>query len=450
MLAISPYRQTDLLLAKRRCSSFVRRYPDVLPPLLRSCELTVLVPLYAESTSRVRALIEAYAAQCVPLGSFELVFIVNNPPAQEAHDLARVIEQNQKCLRILKRKYSIPVHVIDASSPGREIPEGNVGKARNIGLHLVAARYLAQSREGIILHTDADTFPTKTDYLRKVMKELKPPHCFGAAGGLAFVLDLDGKSKQDIAFFERHLVTLRAYFTWRYLVQSLHLKDLTPLVWPTRFSGAHMIVKAIAAVCAGGVPVVKGGEDMQFGEQLSLFAKRYQARILPRRDTWYLRTAVRESRRTGASFGSVLLSIKKRKGRLVAPDPYAPLYAQFVNDILLTLQKTRGDLALLVPLLKSWSMANSPRTHKAFLELSVELQGKRGAEARLNAFRRWRDAQTSPRIASFIRRTYNTRYPSTPLSFSRVAALKSLVFKDPKRKAYVQNAEKYFFDFKLR
>lgn len=317
-LALSqPPRQVSAL--RRACARLLGRMP--LPELAQTCDVSICVPVSDERVDRLRAQIAAFARQTFPRERFELVYVVNNDRPDGSSRRTRAIRANARILRFLRGTHPVTVRVIDRSSPGREIPGCTVGHARNVGLHAVAARYLSQQRDGIVIQTDADTFPRSARYLAAVWEDMKRSGVAAAAGGLSMVLDMDAVQPAKRAYFRRHIRTLRDYSAWNHLVAALRAVDLTPRVSPTWFSGAHTVVRASVGVAAGGIPHEARGEDVVFGERIKTYARRCGLRVLPRRDRWLLETAIRESTRTGASFGPIFSNIAAHRGRPLVRNP---------------------------------------------------------------------------------------------------------------------------------
>ena len=317
-----PLRQSarQVSVLQQTCARLLQRVQ--LPELAPACDISVCVPVCNETVERLRAQIAAFARQTFPRERFEIVYIVNNDRPNRTPQ--GVLRANRRAIRFLRGDHPVTVRVIDCSSPGREIIGCNVGRARNIGLHAVTARYLAQKRDGIVIQTDADTLPRSARYLTEVWKDMKRGDVAAAAGGLAMVLDMDARTPAQRAFFRRHIGTLRHYSEWLHLVAALHATDLTPSVSSTWFSGAHTVVRAVAGVAAGGVPPAAQGEDVAFGERIKAYAARRRLRVLPRRDRWFLQTAIRESTRTGTSFGPIFDNIKKHRGHPMVRNPGGP------------------------------------------------------------------------------------------------------------------------------
>lgn len=449
-LAGSNYTAGDLLLAKRRCRRMIGAHRP-LPELLEETEITILIPVYNESVKRLRKQIIAFSKQDIGRRIFELVFIVNNGFSDGSDRFDAVYRANQRAIAFLKKKQLCTVRVIDRSSPSSEIRDCNVGKARQFGLHVVAARYLGQNRDGIVIHTDADTFPARQDYLRRVLRDVKPSRCFGASGGVRYMLDMDSMSQKDKEFFSKHIGAFRDYSEWHFLNKVMHEKSLRPMMTPLRFSGAHMISKAIAAVCAGGIPGLAHGEDIAFGEALLAFAKKRRAYLLSgRMKNWVLVTALRESDRTGAAHGPTFENIRAHGGKPLARPEGAPTTFQFVTQRLLPAVRNQRGIKKVVRDLQTVSSEIEPRkAANALLRLSRRIKPGMTRDQRFKAFEAWKRVESNQDVAKLILRWYSKKYPREPLTHAKVVALRKKVFKNPRRKAYVLNAADAFGDFRL-
>lgn len=444
------YSKKDLNKARKRCEAVIgNKYK--LPPLEPSCEISILVPVYDESIKRIDKQISAFSNQKFPKRKFELVYIVNNPPPDGSVERARAVRQNAKILKHLKKGRRLAVRVIDLSSKGRALKKSNVGIARNIGLHAVASRYLEQNRDGIVIHTDADTLPKSSEYLRKVYKEVSDPNCFGAAGGVEFILDIDSLNKADRTFFRKHIQTFRNFTEWHILVNALRKKSLPKVVAsPTRFFGANMISKAIAGVLAGGIPEIGRAEDAAFGKNLERLAKKYGAKVLPRWDEWVMRTAFRESRRTGASFGPVFDNIRKHNGKPLVRSANAPhFFHEYLPKLLLAVRKTGGKRNALSALLGKHFDEASHNTQKAIMAFAKQIPAGSTVSARQHLYGAMKAKHLKDRPDLVFYAKYKEDFPLETLTPARLKALKKEVYKDPARRAFAEDAVKAFGQWKL-
>lgn len=389
-LTTAIYTKPSVARVKAACKKVLGQRTRKLPELAEECVISVLVPVYDEDISRLERQLAAFAKQKFDRSAFELVYVVNNGPA--ATTPATVLTRNKKLLQWLQTAtFPFTVRVIDRSSAGQEIKDCNVGQARNFGLHAMAWRYLEQSRDGLVIHTDADTFPFKTNYLHQVWQGFSTSRSVAASGGLRMVLDLDDANPQRRTFFQKHITVLREYGQWFNLRYALHGKDMRLAVGPTTFSGAHMLARAIASVAAGGIPQVRAGEDIGFSASLQKFATQHQLEFLSKRDQWLLQTSIRESHRTGSGFRPLFDLIERHQGKPLVRHPLAPFFPDF-------------------------TAANQ---HKSSLP-------------------------------SVIKEHYDALYPLVPLTKVGLAELRRRVYQHPERKAYAQNAIKYFTNYQLK
>lgn len=359
--------------------------------------MSIVVPVYDESVARLRDQIRSINAQTVDASRCEIVYIVNN--GSRATTPQSILTANDKALHFLQTtKSRIPLVVLDYTTKGHELEVGNVGHARNTAIHLTTQRYLNQKRDGILFQTDADTLLTNKRLLSTMIADYKKHGCIGASGGVRFVLSMDSQKKKDQLFYKKHLRDFNMFAQWGYLIKSLHNRKLAPPVTPTRFSGANMSSLAIAAVCAGGVPKLHRGVDLYFGEKLELYAKKRKALILPRRDQWIVQTSFRESTRTGSSFGGAFNYMRHHNGRPLVTPMTAPAFHVFLK--------------------KQIAKRKTPIKKKDLAAFEAEMQEE-----------------------------YQKRYPKVPIDNASFKLLKEKIYKDAKRRAYAENAIKYFATF---
>lgn len=444
------YSKNELKTAEKRCQSVLKKcamIQDVSP----TCQITVLIPVYDESIERMKKQLGSFAKQKMNKDLFELVFVINNPPPDGSTEREKAIKQNAKVMTFLKKRHPLTVHVIDLSSEGKALPLSNVGLARNIGLHIVAQRYLKQRRDGIIIHTDADTLPHGARYLHDVYRDLNSPLVFGAAGGVEFIMDIDSFSQTERRFFKKHIQTFRDYTEWHILVNALQKKRLPKIVAsPTRFFGAHMITKAIAGVLAGGIPENGRGEDTAFGLRLEMFAKDHGGQVLARWDHWTMQTAFRESRRTGASFGPVFDNIRKHHGKPLVRAKDAPHYFhEYLPKLLLKVAKTKGDELALAKLFGPVFTEANNGAQKAINHLAKDLPSNSSIMQRQEIYGIMKDHHVKDRPDLVFYAKYKADHPLVHLTPSALAGLRREVYKDPKKKAFAESAVLAFGQWKL-
>ncbi len=444
------YSKNDIDEARKRCDLVIGKNREALT-LEESCDISVLVPVYNESIKRIDRQISIFSNQKFSKTKFELVYVVNNPRPDGSLERAEAIQQNSKIIKHLKKVDRVRVHVVDLSSEDMALKNSNVGIARNIGLHTLALRYLEQGRDGIVIHTDADTLPRRSDYLHQVYKEVSDPMCFGAAGGVEFVMDIDSYNKADRAFFRKHIQTFRNFTEWHVLVNAIRIKSLPKTVAsPIRFNGAHMISKAIAGVLAGGIPEVGRAEDSLFGDNLERLAEKYGAYILSRRKEWIMRTAFRESRRTGSSFGPVFDNIRKHKGKPMVRNADAPHYFyDYLPKFLLAVRKTVGKKAALSELFGDLFNEADNDVQRAVMNLAKRIPTGVSASARLRIYDAWKEKNSKTRPDRIFYAKYKQEFPLVTLTPELLKALKKEVYKDSARKVFAEEAVEAFAKWKL-
>ncbi|MFA5946827.1 MAG: glycosyltransferase family A protein [Patescibacteria group bacterium] len=436
------YPTPDLTRAAQAIESQLASYRLPLPPLAQTCVLTIFVPMFNESLRRLKTQLDAFAKQQLPRDMFEVVYLVNN--GEDASSEVR--QENARTMDYLQRSpHGLPIRLLDRSSRGQEILHCNVGKARNFGLHAIAKRYLEQERDGVLVHIDADTFPEDPTYLQKVYRAFqKTPSAIAASGGLRMILDMDNPDPQKTAFFKKHISALRNFGKWYHLSHALNATDdkLSPWMTPTTLSGPHMISRVVASVCAGGIPDASLGEDAMFGFNLEQYAKKIHGVFLSKRDVWFLRMAIRESTRAGASYAEVFRNIAEHNGRPIVRNPQTPRYQDFLRDELRQLQqqpeKHVQELALFFHL-----------PEEQLTRLSAQLK-RNAIDELIPTLEIWFKKEHLTNQATFnllFKAKYKSEFPLTPY---RLAWLRTLVYANPKRKAYAKNAIKYFSNFKAR
>lgn len=268
------------------------------------CRIAIVVPVRSERIDRLERQIRSLQQQNgVRDQEYEILFVVNNRPAV-ADDLS-TISNNQLLLKQLADLKLPNVFAIDSSSHGAEIPECNVGRARNRGVAEASLRFFRNGVNGILLQTDADSYfkdPTHLSRLKAAMT--REPDVVAIAGGLQFEFAPDTDDPETVTAMRAKLSLLELVQRWEYLEHWLNRilhgqgYDLT-----LHFSGAHMVSRSLETAVIGGLPDLPSGEDPAFGEALIRYANEHDLRVLDGRDDWLVATAARESVRTPSSFG---------------------------------------------------------------------------------------------------------------------------------------------------
>ena len=417
-----------------------------LGPLSPHCQMSIVIPVFSERVDRLKRQIESLRKQKGFLEHFEVIYIVNNDISDGSRKWKESFRRNQEAIAFLRKDHGISLHVIDRSSLGKEIKNCSVGKARNIGIAEASVRYFEQNKDGILFQSDADVRLSCIRHLQRIRNAfLKNPRIFGISGGVIYEFSTDNfemipQSKQRD--FYRSLVL---HFRWHALVYILRSDTLTLPKEATQFSGAHMISRAWASACVEGVPDLPKGEDIAFGENLEKFALHKHGLILPMREKWYVRTALRESSRTAASFGMIFDRILE-EGDLYAPSPDAPFFKDFAKKVLgevVRIKDVSGLRAFLHDEERPFAFSDDDLC--AFLKIA---HGHRTNDRRFNAYEMWRrrDENKHKRVLGHL---YNIRYPRQRITYSCYLQLRAKVIKDKKKKEYLKYFTKHYHNFRF-
>lgn len=446
--SLRDYQKKDIAQTHQRCQKKLKGFLKRLPELSWECQISILIPVCDESIKNLKRQILAFENQSLDCKKFELIYVINNQPSSTVK-LRKIQQNNQQAINWLKKtKSRVIIGILDRSSVGLEIKNDNVGKARNFGLHAVTKRYLSQNRDGLIIQTDADTYPIDREYLKKIITTFTNKKIFGASGGLKMILDPETGNLKKRLFYIKNLQIFKNYFEWINLVTALHRKDLNPIMTPTRFSGAHMISRAVAAICAGGVPEVNRAEDTMFGKKLEKFSKSRGTEIFSGREKWFLQTTIRESSRTESSFEHIFENILKHNGRPLVKNPTGPIIHEFVKDMLLYLQKTKINQGNFSPFPNPVSLPSKQEFFE-LQKLKKKLGNKKSRDTLYKIYGDYRLSKKDSTLPNYFRKILQELYPPVPLTYTRLKKLKTLVYKDPKQKKYAKNAIKYFAQITL-
>lgn len=281
----------------------------------------IIVPAYGEDpdSPQFKRLIDSIASQAAPPGSLELFVVVNNgPPPEEPEKLGvwrETVELNKLMLEYLQSDAvadqigeTVPVHVIDKSSAGNEIPECNVGKARQINLAAAVLCFAQQGLDPIMQVTDADSYPKRKDFMGTLMGYYDDPRLVGMVQPIAFEMREREYTPDAWANLEPYLDTLFDALRARRLLGFIAGKVTEHAAIGINFSGR---MSAIAAV--DGFPPVNFGEDNQLGDRLRAYAAQIGGHVLTSKHDPRLVVGsdYRESERTGSSFHELLETIRQ-------------------------------------------------------------------------------------------------------------------------------------------
>lgn len=291
---IYPEYELSLTEAKKYWSDQLQNQTIINVPQDKDCQISVVIPVHNEDlTVILRQLQSIIAQKNISPNHFEVIYIVNN--SLDAN--SEVVKKNTEILNIPiwrnrknvmsdkdypneirgllgeLRKFSF--FVIDKSSPGNEIPDCNVGKARNRAIAEASSRFSTNDKDGLIFQIDADSYYPDTTYFRRVIdvfsENLK---LIALCGGVRLYCDAEKYTDKEKERSRPEVSLLCDYLRWKSLKFLLLGKSF---VYDYDFmSGPNMISKSFPAAVVHGVPDVKRAEDdVLFGERLQLYAKKY-------------------------------------------------------------------------------------------------------------------------------------------------------------------------------
>lgn len=277
----------------------------VVTPMDSRCEVSVVIPAYAEREGIFRPLLSLARQEGVRPEQFEVLIVVNNPPTEpmrqadesevdwrRKRDLYLMSAyQNQQTLDLLRalsgekipadatdeerayveeiRASGIRVFGVDKASDGKTLLSGeaNVGGARNRGVAEAVERFQKIGRNGIVAQSDADVRFSANYVASLVSVFARDAELVGIAGKIHF-----DKSEEMEEIFAAASSTVELFSRYHWVADMLkagreaHAEAGKPRVM---FSGANMASRAFEAAEAGGVPKIPGGEDPAFGLRLA-------------------------------------------------------------------------------------------------------------------------------------------------------------------------------------
>lgn len=283
--------------------------------MLEECKVSVVIPASKERKTILRTIKSLAFQENVDSKDYEVIIVVNNPGElllkgndengslyqkelkrfndrftdnQETIKLLNCISDIKNCEGIKMsedeisdlndiRKMGLKLFVLDKSTKTKTLPieNANVGGARNRGVAEAVRRFRTIGKNGIIAQSDADTrFDEK--YISNLIDAFKEDKdLIGLVGQIQFEIPEEADEIN-----RRSLVYLEMEYRYNRLVDFFlneRTKDLSygdmRLRSDLKFTGANMASKAYESAIVGGVPKIKGGEDPQFGWNLSKIGK---------------------------------------------------------------------------------------------------------------------------------------------------------------------------------
>jgi len=217
----------------------------------------IVIPALAESSSIPLLLDSLSADGTLPGAGLAVIFVVNNR-------LDAALEEKEDNLATLKLLESaratlpFPLGIVDAASPGMELPlkDGGVGLARKLGHDLLLPFLDFSSADPVIVSLDADTL-VQPGYSGAIMHHFRT----AAAGGAVIPFQhLQATGKPESRAIERYELFLRCY-----------VAGLAHAGSPYAFQtvGSAMACRASAYLKCGGMNRRRAGEDFYFLQSLA-------------------------------------------------------------------------------------------------------------------------------------------------------------------------------------
>ena len=402
------------------------------------CEFAIVIPVYNENPDRILKQIESLRRQQdIDPSQFEVIYVVNNDLPNESPKSAAVIEANQKVIETLRNVFGLNIFVIDKSSPGNEIKGCNVGRARNRGVAEASLRFYENSKNGLLIQTDADTYFEDPSYLSKLRKiTTENPDVIGIAGGLVFEFHPDTNDEEEIAELREKVKRFVLKRKWDILVQFLRDPESRTLVGARNFSGANMISRSYESAVIGGLIDANAGEDPQFGKDLEAYGAGRGQKVIGAKNDLLVVTALRESDRTAASFKKDFDQIDLEKLFMISDPFVSETLPEFRDKIISILEKSVFDQTELRNLLTNERGVLSV-SESAFIQL-VEHARENGIVEGDKFYRDWISKNFGTGF-NLIQQLYDARYPQRPLTEENYQKLLEKVKQNPKGAEFIDD-----------
>jgi len=216
----------------------------------------IVIPCLAESASLSHTLASLTADSSLPESGLAVILVVNNrldATIEEKADNLLTLDFLKSC----RDRVSFPLGIVDASSPGFELPlkDGGVGLARKLG-HDLLLPFLDFSIDPVIISLDADTV-VSPGYSGAIINHFRT----AAAGGAVIPFEhLPATGEREKRAIERYELFLRCYVAGLAFAAS-------PYGFHT--VGSAMACRASAYLKCGGMNRRRAGEDFYFLQSLA-------------------------------------------------------------------------------------------------------------------------------------------------------------------------------------
>lgn len=395
-------------------------------PQSPQCEFAILIPVYNEKPERILKQIESFKNQKdIDPSQFELIYVVNNDLPNERPKSQEAIEANQKVIEMLRGISDLNVFVIDKSSPGNEIPECNVGKARNRGVAEASLRFYENAKNGVLIQTDADTYFEDQNYLAELRTIVnKNPDAIGIAGGLIYEFSPDTDSEEEKNELRKKLDRMVLIKKWDRLVEFLRNPKNPSFLENKNFSGANMISRSYESAIVGGLIDANAAEDVQFGLDLETYGAGRGQKTIGAKSDLRVVTALRESDRTGASFKKDFNSIDISRPIMVS-DPFAketlPEFRASAKTVLVESTLNAEKLRTLLTDERGTLIVSEDSLNEL-----IDYVGENGYKENDYFYKQWIKKNFGEGY-DLVRQLYDARYPQIPITEENYQRLASKI-----------------------
>jgi hypothetical protein len=259
------------MMIPRHIQEYENRFALLDRPLVASelggIDQIVVIPVLAEKQSLPATLASLALNPDRELRRSLILCVINNRGLNLASP--GEIKDNQDTIHYLQALInglpgnvtpSLRLAYIDASSPGREMPDkyGGVGTARKIGLDKALSLFdYTRPGEKLLISLDADTL-VEADYLAAIRSYFRPEKA-AAVVNYAHQIPVTARERLAISNYEIFL---------RYYVLGLRYAG-SPYAFPS--IGSTMVCTAAAYVAVGGMNRRDAAEDFYFLNKLAKF-----------------------------------------------------------------------------------------------------------------------------------------------------------------------------------
>ncbi len=304
-----------------KLKSFLNKPCAIVEPMMKSCRVGVVIPVYDEKDELVERLLSSFLLQDCDFDEFELAFVVNNSQ-DEVRQKTSAYQQNRKILELLKylagenlnspayfsseelskwekiRLSGLHIKIIDASSEFFAPKENNAGVARGKGGDEMVRRFatVPAGLKGIIALLDCDT-SVSSGFISGIIAAFNQRKSLNGIAGI-FAIEFPPAIKNQEIFFQAYQ-TFAGNKLWlsdeAELNFLLHIKNKTHVeLGQFLITGQNMAITARAWTAAGGFPKWHLWEDFEFGRRIEQLNGEV-AMV----GSYYIKTLIRPSTRTG-------------------------------------------------------------------------------------------------------------------------------------------------------